>query len=310
VSAFGGAWSIVKQTFKEWSDDKGARLGAALSYYTIFSIAPLLLLVISIAGLAFGRAAAEGRIFGELSGLLGADAARLIQAAVAKANHPRGGIIGAVIGIVALLVGAMGVVTELQDALDTVWKVAPKANRGMWGVVRTRLVSVAMILALGFLLLVSLVVSAALAGFGAWLHARIGSVAVLIWFIDAAISLGVIATLIALIFKILPDAHVAWRDVWVGALATAVLFLVGKYLISLYISKTSVGSAFGAAGSLAVLLVWIYYSAQLVLLGAEFTRAFANRYGAKVRPTAEAVPAEQAAAARRPPPPDARPQEA
>jgi membrane protein len=307
---FKTAGSMIKQTFGEWSDDKGGRLGAALSYYTVFSLAPLLLVIISIAGLAFGRAAAEGRIFAELSGLMGSDAARLIQSAVAKANHTRGGILGAVLGVVILIAGATGVVVELQDALDTVWKVKPKPNRGIWGVVRTRLLSVAMILSLGFLLLVSLVVSAVLAAFSGWMRSAIGDIAVVSWVIDAAVALAVIATLIALIYKILPDAEVAWRDVWVGAIATAVLFMIGKYLIGLYIGRASVGSAFGAAGSLAVLLVWIYYSAQIVLLGAEFTRVFANRFGAKVRPSRQAVPAREEVTAHRPPAPDARPQEA
>jgi membrane protein len=298
---------MTKQTFGEWSSDKGGRLGAALSYYTVFSLAPLLLLVISIAGLAFGRAAAEGRIFGELSGLVGSDAARLIQAAVAKAHQTKGGVLGTIIGLVALMAGATGVVVELQDALDTVWKVEPKPNRGVWGVVRTRLLSVAMILSLGFLLLVSLVVSAALSALTGWLRGMFGDVAVIGWFVDGVVALAVISTLIALIYKILPDAEVAWRDVWIGAIATALLFMIGKYLIGLYIGRASVGSAFGAAGSLAVLLVWIYYSAQIVLLGAEFTRVYANRFGARVRPSAQAIPAQNAA---RRPAPDARPQEA
>ena len=176
-------------------------------------------------------------------------------------------MLGTIVGIVILLAGATGVVIELQDALNTVWKVEPKPNRGVWGVVRTRLLSVAMILSLGFLLLVSLVVSAVLAAFSGWMRAAIGDIAVLGWFIDAVVALAVISTMFALIFKILPDAKVAWRDVWVGAVATAVLFMIGKYLIGLYIGRASVGSAFGAAGSLAVVLVWIYYSAQIVLLG-------------------------------------------
>jgi membrane protein len=310
MAVFKTAWSMTRQTFGEWSNDKGGRLGAALSYYTVFSLAPLLLVVLSIAGLAFGRQAAEGSLFGQLAGLVGPDAAQLIQAAVAKAHHTKGGVLGTVIGVVVLLAGATGVVIELQDALDTVWKVKPKPNRGVWGVVRTRLLSVAMILSLGFLLLVSLVVSAALSALSGWLHAVFGNITILGWVIDAVVALGVISTLIALIYKILPDAKVAWRDVWVGAIATAILFMIGKYLIGLYIGKSSVGSAFGAAGSLAVLLVWIYYSAQIVLLGAEFTRVYANRFGEKVRPSRQAVPAQTAANERRPPAPDARPQEA
>ena len=304
------AWSMTRQTFSEWSNDKGGRLGAALSYYTVFSLAPLLLVVISVAGLVFGRQAAEGSLFEQLAGLVGSDAARLIQSAVAKAHQTKGGVLGTGIGILVLLAGATGVVIELQDALDTVWKVRPRPNRGIWGVVRTRLLSVAMILTLGFLLLVSLVVNAALAALSGWLRAAFGNIAVVSWVIDAVVALAVISTLIALIYKILPDAKVAWRDVWVGALATAILFMIGKYLIGLYIGKASVGSAFGAAGSLAVLLVWIYYSAQIVLLGAEFTRVYANRFGAKVRPSPQAVPAQESAAARPPPAPDARPQEA
>jgi membrane protein len=283
------ALEMLKQTFVEWSDDKGPRLGASLSYYTVFSMAPLLLLVISIAGLVFGPAAAEGRIFGELRGLLGSDAARLVQTVVAKASRPEHGILGTVISIGVLVIGATGVVVELQDALNSVWKIAPKPNRGLWGVIRTRLISVAMILTLGFLLLVSLVVSAALAALGGWLRGLAGGAVAVGWILDATVSLGVIATLIALIYKVLPDAVISWRDVWIGAGVTALLFLLGKYLIGLYIGRASVGSAFGAAGSLAVLLVWVYYSAQIMLLGAEFTRVFANRFGSKVRPSKAAV---------------------
>jgi len=283
------ALEMIKQTFVEWSDDKGPRLGASLSYYTVFSMAPLLLLVISIAGLVFGPAAAEGRIFGELRGLLGSDAARLVQTVVAKASRPEHGILGTIISVGVLVVGATGVVVELQDALNSVWKIAPKPNRGVWGVIRTRLISVAMILTLGFLLLVSLVVSAALAALGGWLRGLAGGAVAVGWILDVTVSLGVIATLIALIYKVLPDAVISWRDVWIGAGVTALLFLLGKYLIGLYIGRASVGSAFGAAGSLAVLLVWVYYSAQIMLLGAEFTRVFANRFGSKVRPSKAAV---------------------
>jgi membrane protein len=299
------AWSMARHTFQEWSNDRGPRLGAALSYYTVFSMAPLLLLAISIAGLAFGRAAAEGRIFGELTGILGPDAAHLVELAVAKANKPRGGLIGAGIGAVALLGGATGVVVELQDALNTVWKLVPKPNRGLWGIVRTRLLSLAMVLALGFLLLVSLVVSAGLAALSGWLRGFVGGAVLIGWVLDGVVALAAISTLLALIYKFLPDARVAWRDVWVGALVSAVLFLAGKYLIGLYVAKASVASAFGAAGSLAVLLVWIYYSAQIVVLGAELTRLYANRYGEKIRPNEEAVAAEVVAASRPPPPPDA-----
>jgi membrane protein len=299
--------SLVKESFSEWSNDKCPRLGAALSYYTIFSLAPLLLLVVSIAGLAFGREAAEGRILGELSGMVGTEAAETIQTAGAKANKPAAGIIGLVLGFVALLFGATGVVVELQDALNTVWKVVPKPGRGIKGMIRTRLLSLAMIAALGFLLLVSLVVSALLAGLTGWLRGVIGDFVVIGWIADIVISLAVVSSLIALMYKILPEAKVAWRDVWVGAGVTAFLFLLGKYLISVYIGQASVGSAFGAAGSLAVLLVWIYYSAQIILLGAELTRVYANRFGEKVVPTPQAMPAAEAAVKNPPPHPTASP---
>jgi membrane protein len=297
--------SLIRQTFQEWNNDNGPRLGAALSYYTVFSMAPLLLLVIAIAGLAFGRAAAEGRIFTELSGLLGPDAARLVQLAVAKANKPRGGLIGAAIGAVVLLGGATGVVVELQGAINTVWKLVPKSNRGVWRLVRTRLLSLGMVLALGFLLLVSLAVSAGLAALSGWLRKFIGDAVLIGWVLDGVIALAAISTLLAVLYKFLPDARVAWRDVWVGAIATAFMFLLGKYLIGLYVAKASVASAFGAAGSLAALLVWVYYSAQIVLLGAELTRLYANRFGAKVRPSDEALPAEEVAQRHPPPAPDA-----
>jgi membrane protein len=303
-------WEMIKQSFSEWNDDKCTRLGAALSYYTIFSLAPLLLIVISIAGLFFGQKAAEGAIFVQLTGLVGPDAAKFIQGAVAKANHPGQGIVSLVIGVGVLIVGATGVVIELQDALNTVWKVVPKPNRGVWGFIRTRLVSIAMILSLGFLLLVSLIFSAALTGLTGFLRSHLGNVAFVGWVIDFVVSLGTISLLIALIYKILPEARVAWRDVWVGAPITAALFLLGKYLIGLYIGKASVASAFGAAGSLAVLLVWVYYSTQLIFLGAEFTRVYANRFGDKVVPTGRAEPAAEAIKQNPPPYPDARPSRA
>jgi membrane protein len=300
-------WEMVKQSFSEWNDDKCPRLGAALSYYTIFSLAPLLLIVISVAGLFFGKQAAAGAIYQQIAGLVGSDAAKFIQEAVARANHPGKGIASLAVGVVALLVGATGVVIELQDSLNTVWKVVPKPNRGIWGFVRTRLISIAMIMALGFLLLVSLIFSAALAGLTGWLRSYVGDIALLGWVVDFVVSLGTISLLIAVIYKLLPEARVAWRDVWVGAPVTAALFILGKYLIGLYIGKASVGSAFGAAGSLAVLLVWIYYSTQLILLGAEFTRVYANRFGKKVVPTAQAEPAAQALKDKPPPYPDASP---
>ena len=302
------AWSMTKQTFSEWSDDNGGRLGAALSYYTIFSIAPLLLLIISIAGLAFGRQAAEGRIFTELSGVLGGDAAELVQGAVAKASETKGGVIGTIIGIVVLLVGATGIVIELQGALNAVWKVKPKPNRGVWGVVRTRILSVAMILSLGFLLLVSLVVSAGLAAFSGWLRSVIGGRG----------HPGMVPGRGRRAGGHHDDGRADLQDGARRARRVARRLggrggdrgpLPGRQVPHRPVHRQGErGSAFGAAGSLAVLLVWIYYSAQIVFLGAEFTRVYANRFGAKVKPSAQAVAAE--AAVERPPAPDALPQKA
>jgi membrane protein len=289
------AWVIVKQTFSEWSSDNAARLGAALSYYTVFSLAPVLILVIAVAGLFLGRDAAQGKIVEGLGGMIGTEAATVMQAAIAKAGAHHGGVVASVIGLLTLLVGATGVMIELQGALNTVWKVMPKPGAGVKRFVRVRLLSLALVITLGFLLLVSLVMSAALEGVVHWLGGFVARWAVLGYVINYGVSLGVIALFFALMFKLLPDATVAWRDVWVGALLTSVLFHVGKYLIALYIGRASVASTFGAAGALAVLLVWIYYSSQIVLLGAEFTRAYANQLGGRVTPDENAMEAPHAA---------------
>jgi membrane protein len=283
------AWQLLKQTFSEWLNDKAPRLGAALSYYTIFSLAPVLILVISIAGLAFGKDAAQGRIVSELQGMLGSQGAAVVQTMLQKASHPGTGIISTVIGLVTLLIGATGVLIELQDALNTIWKVAAKPGGGIKTLVRERLLSFGLILVFGFLLLVSLVMSAALAAVGGKLSNLIPGWVILGYVLNYVVSLGVITTLIAMIYKILPDVEMQWRDVWVGAFATSVLFQVGKFLIGLYVGKAGVASPFGAAGSLAVLLVWIYYSSQIIFLGAEFTRIWALRRGSPMKPSEGAV---------------------
>jgi len=286
---FKQAWGLIKETFSEWSNDKAPRLGAALSYYTIFSMAPLLVLVISIAGLVFGRKAAEGRLLAQLSQVVGMDAGVALQSMVAKAGEHRTGIIATVIGLVVLMVGATGVVIELQDALNTVWKVVPKPGRGIKGLIRDRLLSIGIILAFGFLFIVSLVASSALAALGNVVRGWLPGWLILGYVLNYGVSIGVIGVMLAMIFKILPDVKMAWRDVWLGAAVTSVLFHVGKFLIGLYVGKAGVGSTFGAAGSLAVLLVWTYYSTQLVLMGAEFTRAYANQFGSHVVPSDNAV---------------------
>jgi membrane protein len=280
---------LLRETFQGWSDDKAPKMGAALSYYTVFSLAPLLVVVIAIAGLIFGKDAARGRIVGQLSGLLGRDAAQLIETMIAKASEPAAGILAAVIGVVTLLLGATGVLMELHDDLNIIWKVTAKAGRGWKGMLRDRLLSFGVVLALGFLLLVSLVLSAGLAAMGERLSDLIPGWLVLAYLLNYGVSLLVVAALMATLFVILPDVKIAWRDVWIGSLVTSVLFHLGKLLIGLYLGKAGVASPFGAAGSLALLLVWIYYTSQVLLFGAELTRVYTQRFGSPVVPKAGAV---------------------
>ena len=280
--------AIFKETLAAWSEDKVPRLGAALAYYTLFSLAPLVIIVVAVASLVFGEQAAQGRIADEIKGLVGATGAEAIQAMLQNAGDRKSsGIVATVIGIATLLFGASGVFGELQDALNTIWRVKPKPGRGILAIVRSRFFSFAMVLGIVFLLLVSLVVSAALAALGKFGSGTLPTP--LLHLVDLVVSIAVVAVLFAMLFKVLPDVRIAWRDVWIGAFATSVLFTVGKILIGLYLGRSSVGSTFGAAGSLVVVLVWIYYSAQILFFGAELTKAYAYRYGPAVVPTADAV---------------------
>lgn len=295
---FKNAFRLLKRSATEWSNDKAARLGASLSYYTIFSLAPVLLMVIAVAGLVLGKDAAQGKIVEQLGGLLGTSSAEAIQTMLQKANHPGSGIVATIVGFVTLIIGATGVMIELQDALNTVWKVVPKPGRGIRGILRDRLLSFGIVLSFGFLLLVSLVLSAAVAVLGSWVGGLIPGWIVIGYVLSYGISLGLVAVVLAAIFKILPDAKISWRDVWIGALVTSVMFHLGKLGISIYIGKAGVASTFGAAGSLAVLLVWIYYSSQIVLFGAEFTRVYADEYGSHVVPADNAIPVPETPLAR------------
>ncbi len=271
---------LAKKSVVAWIDDYAPSMGAAISYYTVFSIAPLLLIVIAVAGLVWGREAVQGEIVGQLSGLIGQEGATGIQALIESANKPAKGLVATAISIVVLVVGATTVFAELQSALDRIWKVpqAPQIS-GLWATLRTRLLSLGFILGLGFLMLVSLVSSAAIAALGGWAKGLLPGWETLLQVINTVFSLGIATVLFAMIFKIMPQARVSWRDVWVGAVVTALLFEMGKMLIGLYIGKSSVTSSFAAAGSLVVLLVWVYYSAQIFLLGAEFTWVYANDHG-------------------------------
>lgn len=275
-------WSLIKTTFSSWIDDYAPSMGAALAYYTVFSIAPLLLIVISIAGLIFGMEAARGEIFGQLRGLMGEEGAAAIQGLLESVSQPEQGVIGTIIGVVLLLIGATTVFGELQDDLDRIWR-APEREKGggLWSLLRSRLLSFGMILGIGFLLMVSLVFSAALAALGKWWGPLFGEWEVLLHAFNLIISFALVTAVFAMIYKIMPRVSIAWRDVWIGAAVTALLFVIGKFLIGLYIGKTGVASGFGAAGSLVIVLVWVYYSAQIFLLGAEFTWAYAHEHGSR-----------------------------
>jgi len=287
-------FDLCKQSVASWRADYAPSMGAALAYYTVFSVAPLLLIVISVVGLVFGRDEARGQIFAQLSELMGADGARTVQSMLEALNKPAQGILATVVGIVLLLVGATTVFGELQDALDRIWRApARKEGAGVFGLMRSRLLSFSMIMGIGFLLMVSLVASAALAALGQWWSPIFGGWATLAQAVNFAFSFLMVTVGFAMIYKIMPRVSVQWRDVWVGAAVTAVLFTVGKYLIGLYIGTTGVASGYGAAGSLVVVLVWVYYSAQIFLLGVEFTWVYAHAYGSfkgRPRPGAESSP--------------------
>ena len=273
-------WGLVKQAGNAWIDDYAPSMGAALAYYTVFSLAPLLLIVIAVAGMAFGAEAARGEIFGQLNSLMGEDAAKVVQDMLVSVSKPAEGITAAVVGTVVLLIGATSVFGELQDALDRIWR-APARTQvgGLWGLLRARLLSFGMILGLAFLLMVSLVLGAGMAALGRWWGAWFTDFELVAQVINALLSFALTSAVFAYIYKFMPRVRVEWRDVILGAVVTALLFTLGKTLISLYIGKTGVASGYGPAGSLVVLLVWVYYSAQVFLMGAEFTWVYARTFG-------------------------------
>lgn len=275
--------SLLKETFTQWQKDKAPTLAAALAYYTVFSLAPLLIIVIAIVGLVFGEDAARGQIVAQLQSLIGKDGAQTVQELIIKVSEPKSGMIATLVGLATLLWGASNVFTNLKDALNTIWNVTPPPGRGIWGFFQDRVLSFAMILGIGFLLLVSLVISAVLAAISSWLNGVL-QLPVGIWqIVDFALSFGVVTMLFALIYKLLPDVELAWNDVWIGASITSMLFTIGKSLIGAYLGGSGIASTYGAAGSFVIILLWINYSAQILFLGAEFTQVWANRYGSKMR---------------------------
>lgn len=273
---------LVTQSFAEWSEDKASRLAAALAYYTIFSILPLLIIIIAIAAQVFERSLVQQQLVRQIATLVGQTGAEAIEAILENASEPEDSLLAAVVSIITLLLGASGVFGQLYDALNTIWEVQAKPGRGILGTVKDRFFSFTMVLGVGFLLLVSLIISTALQAFNELVSGILPSFLFLAQTLNFLISFAVVTILFALIYKVVPDVRVAWRDVWIGALVTAFLFAVGKWAIGLYLGNSAPGSTYGAAGSLIVLLLWVYYSAQILFLGAEFTQVYANKYGSRI----------------------------
>jgi membrane protein len=289
-----GAVGLMKETFKGFSENKVPKLSASLAYYTVFSLGPLLIVIIFLCSIFLGREAVEGTIYLQIQGFVGDDAAKQIQDIIKNASITGKGTVAATIGIITLLIGATGVFGEIQDSINDIWGLKPKPKQGWLKLIKNRLLSFGIIGSLGFLLLVSLAVTALVEGIGNRLKAVFPDVTVVIFYIiNLALTLGVTTLLFAVIFKVLPDAKIKWRQVWAGAIFTSVLFMIGKFAISFYISKSDVGSTYGAAGSLVILLIWIYYSSIILYFGAVFTKAYALKYGEAIKPNEYAVVTEK-----------------
>lgn len=282
---------LLKSAFQAWNDDKASRLAAALAYYAIFSLAPLLILVIAIASLFFDSSTVRGQLMGQIQSLVGSDGASFLGTMLDNANRPgqSSGWLATAISLVLLLVGSTGVLVQLQTALNEIWDVEADPDQGIKNLLRKRLLSLGMILVIGFLLLVSLVLSALISGFSNYLNSVSPGLDALVQVINFVLSFGITTLLFALIFKYVPDVMISWGDVWFGAATTAILFTLGKLLIGLYLGNSSFGSTYGAAGSVVILLVWIFYSAQILFFGAEVTQVFAQRFGSQIRPNKFAV---------------------
>jgi membrane protein len=276
----GELWALVRESVWEWIGDRASRKGAALAFYTVFSLAPILILAIAIAGLFFGQEAARGEIYAQVQDLLGPDGAKAIEAMVQNASRPGAGLFATLVGAVTLFIGATTALAELKDGLDQIWEVPPERMSGFWYFLRKRLLSIGLILSLGFLLLVSLVFSAVLTALARrWGPAD--ATEPVLQAINFLFSFALVTVLFAMIYKILPSASIAWRDVIIGSVVTALLFSIGKFAIGVYLGNSAIASSYGAAGSVILVLVWVYYSAQIFLLGAEFTKVYAHRYGSR-----------------------------
>lgn len=283
--SFGLVWKSLKDAFSGFSNDKVTKLSASLAYYTGFSLAPLLVVIIAICGLVFGHEAIQGTIDNQIRGFVGPDAAKQVQEMIKSASLSGKSTLATVIGAVALVIGATTIFGEIQDSVNSIWGLKPRPSVGIWKTIQVRLLSFGIIASLGFILLVSLAATSVVEALGKRLEAMLPDATVIVFYvINLVLNIGVTTLLFAIIFKVLPDAKIRWKDIWPGALATSILFLIGKFGISLYISKTNVGSSYGAAGSLAVIFVWIYYSSIILYLGAEFTKAYIFNRGVKVIP--------------------------
>ncbi len=299
MTALRNVWSLVRDAGKAWMADNATRLGAAVAFYSILSLAPLVVLAVSIAGLAFGDDAARQGMLQQSEQLMGKEGAQVVNTTLENAKKPEAGIFATVVGIVTLLIGASGVFGELHDAMNNIWGVREKSGRGILGLLRDKFLSFGMVLSIGFLLLVSLVLSTLLSAFGDYMSGLAPGVPVLMRIASFVVNLVVVTALFALLFRYLPDARAPWRGIWFGALTTAVLFTIGKYLIGLYLGQAAVGTPFGAAGSLVAMVVWVYYSALIVFFGVELTKVRLEQEHVAVEPlpNAERIPVAEPAAA-------------
>jgi membrane protein len=285
-----GAYKLLRETFAEWSEDKVPQLGASLAFYSAISLAPLLVIVLAFAALFFGDDAARGGVVTQLRGLVGEEGGKAIEGMIQNASKPGTGIMATILSTITLLFGASGVFGQLQDSLNTIWEVKPKPGRGIWGVIKDRFLSFAMVLGVAFLLLVSLIITSAIAAVGQFAIRLPESLEWLSQILNFGLSFIVVTVLFAMIFKLLPDVKMAWNDVWLGALVTSVLFTIGKLAIGIYLGHSTMASSYGVAGSFVVLLVWTYYSAQILFFGAELTQVYANTNGSKIVPADDAEP--------------------
>lgn len=290
-------WKLLKESFAEWNRDKVLRLGASLSFYTVLSLPSLLLIALTVAALIFGKEAAQARLVDQFGSLVGEEGGRAIEGMLPGEEKPQKGIFASLLAGLLLLVGATGVFAELQDSLNIIWDVKTKPRGGLWGLIRTRVFSLNIVLAVAFLLIVSLMISATLGAFGELLGPRLQGLESVLKTLDLLVSFGVLTGLFALLFRRLPDIRIPWRDVWLGAAVTSLLFTLGKFAIGLYLGKSAAGAAYGAAGPLVVLLLWVYYSSLIFFFGAEFTQVYSRTYGSRIGKPAEALGEHPARAA-------------